>query len=755
MSNETARYADPITPISPTSTYARPYRSHKVPACDFCRRRRSRCTQEVAGQPCLLCRMHRADCSRASASANPGDPATSVNAGTKRRRLTNERTVDRDRDQDQGRRQRQSHPASPPPTTIRNGNVGGNGDAESGEREAPRDQNQSTTTPGFAQAETSNQSGHIVGPAMARDAQVLERAMSSIHNTAVSYARPNPYSVYSDDTRNPVIYMKVPRQRNIVPSGNGTAGFRQFETMDKVVEPLGNELCNVYFENIHPPFPILDEKTVLEAYQQDGLPYALACEIYACSLLLWKTSPKIMSTGRPVPDIRYMWNLTVSAMNDDFLSPNFSTVLACILDLLGRPITSITYNAVNIGRIVALAQSLGLNRNPSTWGLDPRQKSLRIRTWWGIFIHDQWASLSHGTPPHIHKAVWDVPLPDSDSLMVNITQSETMPYHVRVQGAHSFIALCSLTTLLGQILPLIYVLEVQPLENSFRALRRHETALNEWEETLPPWLRPTSPSFNPKASGALNLHLSYLAVKLCLSRIALLEIHRSTESPANEDKMYYRSRCRKTARAVVDFTTNLSPEEKDSFWLPYTAYHFTSAATLTLRCALEAENGEIAKECVTSAKKLIDFLRHMKNDVAWDLADICLGQCEAVVDRLFDGDNLELWRRNPNLHAQTHGNSQSGNQPEVHQGHNASRPHFSMNSSTITSEGQHQIQLPHSGNGLAVDTSSEGPEAGFADPNFLQTFMMFGSMPGMAAETPSFPDLWQMPSLDEYGFRGV
>jgi hypothetical protein len=40
--------------------------------------------------------------------------------------------------------------------------------------------------------------------------------------------------------------MKVPRQRNIAPSGNGTAGFRQFEAMEKVVEPLGPELCSVF-----------------------------------------------------------------------------------------------------------------------------------------------------------------------------------------------------------------------------------------------------------------------------------------------------------------------------------------------------------------------------------------------------------------------------------------------------------------------------------------------------------------------------
>ena len=134
----------------------------------------------------------------------------------------------------------------------------------------------------------------------------------------------------------------------------------------------------------------MDEKTVLEAYPQDGLPHTLVCEIYAVSLLLWKKSKKIAATGRPVPDIRYMWNLAVSAMNDDFLAPDFSTVLACILDLFGRPITTITYNAVNVGRVVALSQSLGLNRNPLSWDLDHRQKGLRIRTWWGILIHDQW-----------------------------------------------------------------------------------------------------------------------------------------------------------------------------------------------------------------------------------------------------------------------------------------------------------------------------------------------------------------------------
>ncbi|KAL3481878.1 fungal-specific transcription factor domain-containing protein [Aspergillus californicus] len=722
---------------SAAASSARPYRSHKIPACDFCRKRRSRCTQETAGQPCLLCRMHGASCSRAS-NDNRG-PITSA----KRRRISSiAQEIQTQRSTSPTRQPSHNSPA--------------------------RDSDQGPT-PEFTQNDTSNQSGHIVGPAMARDAQVLERCMSSISNTAVSYARPNPYSVYSDDTRNPVIYMKVPRQRNVVPSGNGTAGYRQFEAMEKVVEPLGSELCSVYFNNVHPPFPILDEKTVLEAYRQDGLPHTLTCEIYACSLILWKTSPKISGTGRPAPDIRYMWNLTVSAMNDDFLSPNFSTVLACILDLLGRPITSITYNAVNVGRVVALAQSLGLNRDPASWGLDRRQKSLRIRTWWGILIHDQWASLSHGTPPHIHKSQWDVPLPDSDSLLVTLAASETLPVDTRVQGAHSFIALCSLTTILGTILPLIYALEIQPLETSFRALRRHETTLNEWEESLPPWLRPSSPAFERKAAGALNLQLSFLAVKLCLSRIALLEMHRSNEPPAEEDKLYYRSICRKAARAVIDFVTNMTPDEADAFWLPYTAYHFTSAATLTLRCALEAETPSTAQECVASAKKLIEFLRQMKNGAGWDLADICLGQCEAVVDRLCDVDYLEMWRRNP--HSQSHAHAGQHTR-DIHQGNGnengaSSAPNqFPASALAHANTLDSQMAFQPTNQAMTCDSGVDSGIGGEADyvvehehtnPGFLQTFMTFGSMPGssMMAEYPAFPDLWQMPFSDDYGYRGV
>lgn len=69
---------------------------------------------------------------------------------------------------------------------------------------------------------------------------------------------------------------------------------------------------------------------------------------------------------------------------------------------------------------------------------------------------------------------------------------------------------------------LLYTLEDQTREQAFRALRRHETALDQWEEGLPPWIRPGSLSFKRKAAGAVNLQLCYLVVRMCLWRIGLL-----------------------------------------------------------------------------------------------------------------------------------------------------------------------------------------------------------------------------------------
>ncbi|EZF28233.1 hypothetical protein H101_08085, partial [Trichophyton interdigitale H6] len=67
------------------STGSRPYRSHKVRACDLCRKRKSRCTVDLPGQSCLLCRVQGADCHYGEDKSNLIDQSapTTTSAETK------------------------------------------------------------------------------------------------------------------------------------------------------------------------------------------------------------------------------------------------------------------------------------------------------------------------------------------------------------------------------------------------------------------------------------------------------------------------------------------------------------------------------------------------------------------------------------------------------------------------------------------------------------------------------------------------
>lgn len=100
--------------------------------------------------------------------------------------------------------------------------------------------------------------------------------------------------------------------------------------------------------------------------------------------------------------------------------------------------------------------------------------------------------------------------------------SDEAASNARVQVGRSFIALCELTVILGDVLPLMYTLQAQSLEQTLRPLRQHETALDQWEEGLLPWLRPGCASFERTAAGALSLQLCYLVVRIYLWRIGHL-----------------------------------------------------------------------------------------------------------------------------------------------------------------------------------------------------------------------------------------
>ena len=111
-------------------------------------------------------------------------------------------------------------------------------------------------------------------------------------------------------------------------------------------------------------------------------------------------------------------------------------------------------------------------------------------------------------------------MPDVDTLL-NGCATDNPRYRTQVEGAQSFMALCRLTEILGNTLPLVYDLKVTNIDARLKSIRDIGVAMDTWEAELPPWLNNAGSSFRREAPGALSLQISFLALKMCFYRISL------------------------------------------------------------------------------------------------------------------------------------------------------------------------------------------------------------------------------------------
>lgn len=470
-----------IPSASSPAQAGRPYRSHKVPACATCRKRKIRCDMDLSDQPCRFCREKRLVCQ------------ISV-------KNTRQRTGSA------GSQQLQSAPGH---SMESNGSSG---------RETRRPE---STQPSSDMASLSQypaiigtsptECSIIMNPTMAEDVQVLENYLTSKSLRTSSTSR--PYTVVSQGKDDPVVYVTVPRRRQGLRTATDP-GRTQREILEQILGPLKTEVIKLYFHHLHPCFPILDEEAFCDLWTREPgrISSTLVCDIYCITLLFWNESDVLSS--HPRPDLSFAWNQAVTALQDDFMAPTVSTIESALLDMNGRPVMQVTGNIVNAGRTVTLAYSLGLHRDPTAWKATAREKNLRIRLWWGVLIQDSWSSFAHGVPPNSsQKRYNDVPVPTLQSLLPeNVSAAQK-------DAAMTFLQLCLLTRTLGETLDLVYSLETDSVA-FWRVLRRLECALDDWEDKLPDHLRLSSSAVQSRVNGSSNLWFCFLSLKLLLCRLA-------------------------------------------------------------------------------------------------------------------------------------------------------------------------------------------------------------------------------------------
>jgi Fungal specific transcription factor domain len=472
-------------------------------------------------------------------------------------------------------------------------------------------------------SEGVDESSHIVGPIVARDTHILDQYLPGTGTGGSGHVPIQP-NFGRRDAGKPVYCASIPVRR---PSPQDCSCSRDLPSeLLEQVEPFLEKLLSAFYENVHPAFPITEEPCVAARLKEHSqLPQNFLINLIAHSLFYWDLSPALASHARPNQD--FAWQVAVAANVAEIQKSDLANIIATTINVAGRPSTCLVNNTANVARMVALSHAIGLNHDCSEWKMLEQERKTRWKAWWGVVLHDRWFNFATGTPPFISKNHYDVPLPTLELLTASRSNSAK---HVR--AAEVYIQLCKLTEIVGDVLPLIYHIRSGNDGLAAEQTSRSEIELNRWIESRPSWLNLNEFQNRPAVPGLVNLQLCYLAVRMLLRRIAWHEISQRETDPASS----WLLGCQAAAEDIVRLVVSLHKQDLRSFWLPYNAHHFTSAVTLLLRCALQTNYPEIRKQCMTSARTLVDTLRRHYDEDNWDIAETALASSENILRRIED-----------------------------------------------------------------------------------------------------------------------
>ncbi|KAL2361637.1 hypothetical protein RJZ56_005475 [Blastomyces dermatitidis] len=366
-----------------------------------------------------------------------------------------------------------------------------------------------------------------------------------------------------------------------------------------------------FFAKVNICLPILDEESFRYTYlnHQRKISLAPLSTIYASALVYWHDSPKLRNIR--YPDVNFIWAQSCEAVHSEmFLPPGMSTVMALMLDVCGRPSTTMLADGGLIGLAVALSNALGLHRDPSGWNISTSEKKLRIRMWRMIVVHDRWCSLAYGTPMQIHRAQHDVPIPNAEDLCPPGASPSS------IAATSVFISLITLTDVLGRYLEYIYHVAKSSPDPFEISATNPKLLLGKWEQTLSDDIRKAvMRGTHLDAPGAANLRLSYLAVKLLLWRIRLDRDRGPLPVEETFDCPFY-LRAQRAAEDIVHFVQELDESHCRGFWIPANGFTLTSAMSFLLRSALRSRNSSAHNNNtpLKLARDMIDALQHPRRD---------------------------------------------------------------------------------------------------------------------------------------------
>ena len=341
----------------------------------------------------------------------------------------------------------------------------------------------------------------------------------------------------------------------LVEAGENRTALQQ---VSDLAGPHKETLLDIYFAQVHPILPVLDEEAVRWALRDRLLDATLLATVYLISYK-WLNSEQCHDHSLEP------WRLaeTASRLFDASLAhPQLSTVQAGLL--LIQSSTETTHLASV--QLTNIGYSLGLNQDCSQWNISSREQKLRKRLSWMLFAQDKWFSLLHGRPSYISASNWNVPQLSEEDFINPALPGARIP--VSTDVVMQFMAL---TCVLSEILDTFYTLGAeaeaeaagaQGLRIVLQKAKPVQIKLKDWFTRLPEHLK--MDAANENSCGVGSLHLAYFATEITLHRCIIRATARHGHDP------YLSYICRSAAKtrliSAMDFVNRLRPAHLRPFW---------------------------------------------------------------------------------------------------------------------------------------------------------------------------------------------
>lgn len=308
---------------------------------------------------------------------------------------------------------------------------------------------------------------------------------------------------------------------------------QNYDNINKVFSPHQDELINLYYEYLHPSYPILERREIFRAQKnRNEIPCSLLAVVLSHGFEFWSRSRTLKHLN--APNARKLRPYIHAMLTVEIRTPNLGVLQAILLYLQLAPIIVRESNHPGHWGLtclaVAVAQDIGLHIEPGQWNISIEERKLRRILWWAVYVHDKWIAQWLGRPSHIIRTNWSVlPLTLRD-----FSNADDMLSVDEVTQGKVFIALCELTEVLDDVLEGFYSVRTnfESMEpDTSRSLG--DTIL----QRLQRWRSSNGQLQSTKDSAHLTVSLCGLTVETLVRKALAVALQTSHGTQHNDEKM--------------------------------------------------------------------------------------------------------------------------------------------------------------------------------------------------------------------------